>query len=198
MPTRCWYCRRACRSCRPSSSRRRCTGTLSDAHDARYEPPADARLGIAHPLLLPVELREAFGRQFGDYEILQPFEQLARETFTLRPDEAAGARIQRVEGREIATGAAIGLIDRGWLRGSADDGGVISTLVLPVDPTGLRAVLHLHPGMPVMQLSATPRQTLGEVTLQDSESRDVGFGRIDPVMCSELLRDLCRLAPFEP
>lgn len=173
-------------------------GTLADARDARCEPPPDARLGIAHPLLLPAELREAFGQLFGDYEILQPFPQLARETFVLTSDEAQGMRIGRVDGREVATGAAIGMLERGWSRGPTGDGGMISTLVKPIGATGLQAVLCLDPGMPVMQLSAMPHQTLGPVLLQDAEARGVAFGRIDPVSRSELLRDLHRLAPFAP
>jgi hypothetical protein len=173
-------------------------GTLADVRDERYEPPPQARFGIAHPLRLPLELREAFGQQFGDYEILQPFPQLGRETFGLKPGEAAGSRLSRVDGRDIATGAAIGLLDRDWLRGPAFDGGMITTLVKPIGPAGLQAVLRIEPGMPVWRLSAEPRQTLGPVLLEDADSRAAPFGAIDPVACSELLRDLYRLAPFEP
>lgn len=173
-------------------------GTLADAHDERYDPPAQAQFSISHPLLLPPPLRETFGRQFADYEILQPFAQLMRETFVLTPHEAGCACVSRVQGREIATGAAIALLDRGWRRGLAEDGGMIGTLIKPMGPAGQQAVLQLSPGMPVMQLSAEPRQTLGAVLLLDAEGRTATWGSASAVLCSELLRDLHRLAPFDP
>jgi hypothetical protein len=173
-------------------------GTLADARDERYDPPVHAQIGLSHPLLLPALLREAFGRQFADYEILQPFAQLTRETFACTPQEAGCARILRVEGSEIATGAAIALLDRGWRRGPAEEGGMIGTLLKPMGPAGQQAVLQLNPGMPVMQLSAEPRQTLGAVWLQDAQGHAATWGGADAVPCSELLRDLHRLAPFTP
>jgi hypothetical protein len=173
-------------------------GTLADAQDHHFDPPAQAQFGIAHPLLLPAALRDAFAHQFADYEILQPFAQLNREVFMLRPEEAQATRINRVEGRDIATGAAIGLLDHGWLRGSAADGGMVFTLLKPMGPGGSHAVLCCDPGMPVTQLSAVPRQTLGIVHLQNATGEPLAFGSIDPVLCSELLRDLHRLTPFTP
>lgn len=172
-------------------------GTLADARDERYDPPAQAQFGIAHPLLLPAPLRQAFGQQFADYEILQPFAQLMRETFEFTPQEASSARVVRVVGREVATGAAIALLDRGWRRGLTGDGGMVDTLVKPIGPAGLQAVLRISPGMPVMQLSAEPRQTLGDVLLLDAEGRTAALKGVDAVLCSELLRDLHRLTPFD-
>lgn len=170
-------------------------GTLADAHDARFEPPADARLGLVHPIELPADQLQAFRRQFADYEILQPFAQLTRETFALTPAEAAGTTLRRVQGQDVATGAVLGLLDRGWLRGPTEDGGTVCSICRPVGSAGLRASLGLYPGMPVMQLSAHPRQQLRDVQLLDADARALPFTALDPVTCSELLRDLARLAP---
>lgn len=170
-------------------------GTLADARDEAWTPPADARLGIAHPIELPAELMRAFGDRFADYRILQPFPQLARETFALTPEEAAGTRLLRVQGQDVATGALIGLIDRAWQRGPTGDGGGIDTLVRPFGTTGLQAALFMDPGMHVTQLSFSPRQILGQVQLRDAESREQPFSVLDAVAVSELLRDLYRLAP---
>jgi hypothetical protein len=170
-------------------------GTLADAQDVHYLPPADVRLGIAHPVELSADLHLAFSDQFADYEILQPFPQLARETFALTAEEARGTKLLRVDGQDVATGAVIGLLDRGWLRGPTGDGGGIYTVLRPCGSTGLNASLGLDPGMHVMQLSSEPRQTLRTVQLLDAESRELPLFALDPISCSELLRDLYRLAP---
>ncbi|MEY4564539.1 MAG: hypothetical protein RLZZ618_3816 [Pseudomonadota bacterium] len=172
-------------------------GTLADAHDKLFEPPPASQFAIVHPLRLPEAHRDAFLLQFADYEILQPFPQLNRETFALEPDEAQGSLIERVNGRDVATGAIIGLLDSGWLRGGDTDGGMVSRLDKPMDSAGLKAVLELDPGMPIMRLSEYPRQTLGRVFLQDAQGQTGSFSAVDPILCSELLRDLNRLAPFK-
>ena len=171
-------------------------GTLADERDHAYEPPPDARFAIAHPLRLSAGTLAAFGTQFADYEILQPFPQLAREVFALEPGEAEATRLSRVEGRDVATGAVIGMLDQGWLRGPTGDGGVIGTIDRPIGDAGITASLWLDPGMHVTQLSAYPRQVLGELVLHDAAGQAVPFGRLDFLACSELLRDLHRLAPY--
>jgi len=171
-------------------------GTLADARDDAIEPPADARFAIAHPVRTGADTLAAFGAQFADYEILQPFPQLAREVFALEPGEAEATRLSRVHGRDVATGAVIGMLDQGWLRGDTGDGGMIGTIDRPIGSDGVTASLWLDPGMFVGQLSSTPRQTLGELVLHDAAGHPVPFGRIDPLACSELLRDILRLAPY--
>ena len=170
-------------------------GTLADERDDTSTPSADARFAIAHPVRLAADTLAAFGAQFADYEILQPFPQLAREVFALAPGEAEATSLSRVEGRNVATGAVIGMLDHGWLRGDTGDGGVIGTIARPV-ADGITASLWLDPGMFVGQLSSEPRQTLGELVLHDAAGQPRPFGRLGPLLCSELLRDITRLAPY--
>jgi hypothetical protein len=171
-------------------------GTLTDAGDRVYRPPPGARVGIAHPLALPQAQATAFRLQFADYELIQPVAQLVREVFALTEAERAGARIERFVGQDCATGAVIGLLERGWRRGPPGDGGHISWFLRSLRADGTQAALHFEPGMPVMRLSEFPRQTLGRVDLHDPENRPLAFGHLDPIVCSELLRDLHRLTPL--
>lgn len=171
-------------------------GTLADANDDRHEPPAGAFFAIAHPIGVDAPLLAAFGRQFADYEILQPFPQLDREVYALEPGEAESLELGRVAGRDVATGAVIGLLDQGWLRGPAEDGGMINRIERPIGDQGVSASLFLSPGMFVGRLSSEPRQELGEVILTDAANARLPFGSLDPLTCSELLRDLLRLAPY--
>lgn len=177
-------------------------GTLADAQDRAWQPLEGMQLGIAHPLTLPPTLVDAFRLQFADYEVLQPFPQLAREVYRLTPAEATQCSLDRFDGQDLATGAVIGLLDRGWLRGRPQDGGAILWIDRPLG-AGLVARLQLAPGMFVGQLSGVPRQKLGRLaavdTLDKSEAfhpdQPTRFGRADPIAISETLRDLHRLTP---
>ncbi len=168
-------------------------GTLADAQDRAYVPPADAHFGIVHPLLWPPAIKHAFGIVFADYEVLQPFAQLDREVYALSAEDAARTSLDHFEGRDAATGAVIGLLDRGWSRGSSEDGGMICTVERPLG-AGLMACLQLDPGMFVGALSGEPRQQLGRLVAA-VENKPVAFASADPVLLSETLRDIHRLSP---
>jgi hypothetical protein len=172
--------------------------TFSGAQDSTCLPPPDAQFGIAHPLALPQALADAFRQQFADYELLQPFAQLTREVFAPSLEEAAQASLGRFNGRGVATGAVIGLLERGWVRGPTAGGGMIYSFERPLEASGARASLRFEPGMYVARLSMEPRQTLQTVSLADAAGQPVTFSNVDPIQCSELLRDLHRLAPHQP
>jgi Domain of unknown function (DUF4132) len=170
-------------------------GTLANAQDDAYAPQANAHMGIAHPLALSSAALGDFKARFADYELMQPFPQLLREVHTLESSDAAATALKVFEGHDVATGAVIGLLDRGWLRGPAEDGGMINRIERPMGNGAITAVLSLIPGMFVGQLSGEPRQTMGVLALIGAENKPVQFIDADPIACSELLRDLYRLAP---
>ncbi|WP_067547598.1 DUF4132 domain-containing protein [Nocardia crassostreae] len=173
-------------------------GSLADAHDASVTLPDDARLGIAHPLHLPGML-PAWGEVFADYEILQPFPQLARETYRLTEEESGAVRLARFMGIKVPVGNAMGLMSRGWEREAPGDngdsrcvfralGGDVS-IVVDVDP-GFSA------GMPPDERG--DHQELDRVWLKGGGpdqhwwpgAQSAPFGVLDPVTASEVLRDL--------
>ncbi|MFV2208565.1 DUF4132 domain-containing protein, partial [Escherichia coli] len=61
-------------------------GEFCNELDEPIDLPADALIGIAHPLELTAEMRSEFAQLFADYEILPPFRQLSRRTVLLTPD----------------------------------------------------------------------------------------------------------------
>ncbi|MDF2693625.1 MAG: Molybdate metabolism regulator, partial [Labilithrix sp.] len=70
--------------------------SFAEVDDAPFELPADATsIGVAHPVRWTNEARARWRTLFGDYEILQPFDQLAREPAVLSGDELAGESIRR-------------------------------------------------------------------------------------------------------
>lgn len=51
-------------------------GEFCNAQDESIDLPADALIGIAHPLEMAAEMRSEFAQLFADYEIMPPFRQL--------------------------------------------------------------------------------------------------------------------------
>jgi predicted DNA-binding WGR domain protein len=173
--------------------------TFADGHDSQFELPADARVGLVHVIEMPAPMQAAFGQIFADYEILQPFKQLGRETYALTPQERAVAKIDRFAAKTIATGSVMGLINRGWERGDAQDAGWVGWFTKRVGD-GLEVQLELDPGTVVGDVSYEPKQRIPNLVLRKTGSwNDEGlrtFDALHPIVASELLRDAELLAPF--
>jgi hypothetical protein len=88
-------------------------GTYTDVEENTIEPAPDSRIRLAHPLLLG-ETARVWAEILADYEILQPFDQLARPVHT--PDEAElrAGRLTRFEGAKASAGALFGLTRKDW------------------------------------------------------------------------------------
>jgi hypothetical protein len=157
-------------------------------------------VGIAHVLEVPKPLQDAFGQVFADYEILHPFKQLGREVYTLTDAEKKGCKITRYANRVVATGSVMGLVNRGWERGQAQDGGWVGWFSKPAGDK-LQVDLELEPGTTVGDISYEPKQTLPSITLRTVGTWDqnglVEFGHLHPIVASEVLRDVEFLAPFK-
>jgi hypothetical protein len=174
--------------------------TLADEQDSLFELADDATVGIAHVLEMPASLQAAFGQVFADYEILQPFRQLGRETYALPATELRETALTRFKDKVVATGAVMGLINRGWERGAAEDGGWVGYFSKPIDNEHV-VQLALEPGMVVGDVSYEPKQKLPTLTLRKAGTWDtqgvVPFATMDPVVLSEVLRDVELMAPFK-
>src|SRR5262249_43782274 len=125
---------------------------------------------------------------------LQPFKQLGREAHAIAPAEKDAKKLERFVGVKVPTGKVLGLEARGWRRGAAQDAGLIWWFEKAL-PDGSQAQLALDPGIIVGMVTENPEQTLGEVTIERGGSwwegsGDLVFGRLDPIVFSELVRDL--------
>jgi hypothetical protein len=172
--------------------------TLADAADEQLALPEAAQIGILHVLELDAPTKAQLGQLFGDYEILQPFKQLQRETYALTPQERQQSTVKRFENRDVATGAVIGLDPKGWERGGAEDGGMVREYARDA-PGGLRITLRFSPGIFVAGGMMEPRQSLEWLTLARRSAEGaveaVSFDALDPVSASEMLRDIDLLNP---
>ncbi|MDI1442980.1 DUF4132 domain-containing protein [Polyangium sp. 6x1] len=165
--------------------------SLADADDAAFDLPDGAYVGIVHPLALPDATRAAFGQVLGDYNIVQPFPQIGRDTYAPTSAEATESGIKRRAGQFVPVGKLLGLVERGWRKGEPQDAGWIWDMGKRL-PGGVEATLGLRTGISADMEMTEPKQELGEVYV--SKNRD-GFklGELSPVVFSELVRDLVQL-----
>jgi predicted DNA-binding WGR domain protein len=171
-------------------------GSYTTAEDDPFELPegANIRIGVPHALELPAADAAAFGQVFADYELLQPFAQIGRDVYTLTDDELKSLKLERWKDAKVPTGRVLGLANKGWRRGQAQDGGCIWYFSKPL---GTQRVieLSLDPGIIVGMVDEYPEQTLGQVQvgkpsgwgdMRDAETLDL----LDPISASELIRDM--------
>ncbi|HYC90672.1 MAG TPA: DUF4132 domain-containing protein [Thermoanaerobaculia bacterium] len=168
--------------------------TYADAHDDAYELPEGARVGVVHPYELADDVAQAWGQLFGDYEILQPWEQLGREVYGIEDDERGAKILTRWDGIDLPTTSVLRLNQRGWRRGPAGDGGYATCYCKPL-PSGHEVRLELEPGIDAGAVLQEEEQTLGEVMITSAgdswqPAPVMAFGELDPILFSEIVRDL--------
>ncbi|WNG36785.1 DUF4132 domain-containing protein [Archangium violaceum] len=172
--------------------------TFADLNEDTWTLPDDASVGIPHALELDAQTAGAWGQIFADYQLLQPFAQLGRPTYAPTEEERTGLELARVKGLKVPTGKVLGLETRGWRRGPPQDAGVVGWMEKHLGPDRV-VELDLDPGLYTGMLSESPEQTLGTATVRKpntwgKEGR-YPLGTLDPILFSELVRDLEGLRP---
>ncbi|ROZ74310.1 DUF4132 domain-containing protein [Ramlibacter sp. WS9] len=173
--------------------------TLADCADREFALPDDVLVGVPHVLEIPRHDLAPISQLFADYEIAQPFRQLARETYALTPDELQKSVLTRWHDKDVACGSLLGLAQWTWQRGYAGDGGMISHYTKRANG-GLVLSVSFSPGIYVAGGVPDYRQTLFDVYISREGGEGVQpssatFADLDPVHASELVRDLELLAP---
>ncbi|MFI5910168.1 DUF4132 domain-containing protein [Dactylosporangium sp. NPDC051541] len=165
--------------------------TFADVTDAPCTLPADAVLGVAHPVDLDVP---AWTELFADYDILQPFPQLRRKVHTLHPDESAAVRLTRFDDRRALTVKLLALDWRGWRR-SGLEGAHQASMERDL-PGGRLLVVNLDPGITLGLPNEHPDQHLADIWICPPDTnpwttdRPLPFSSLDAASTSELLADL--------
>ncbi len=174
-------------------------GSYTNAHDEDFDLPSDRqyKVGLPHALELPLEIAGEFAQLFADYELLQPFAQLGRDTYRLDEGEKLSDKLLRWSKVTVPTGKVLGLVNIGWRRGPAQDGGCIWTFEKPLGNNQV-IELTLEPGIIVGMIDEYPEQTLGEITLGEPQrwgynQNLVKLGELDEIAASELIRDMERM-----
>ncbi|GAA1969258.1 hypothetical protein GCM10009838_29960 [Catenulispora subtropica] len=173
--------------------------SYADVGDDPCTLPADAAIGVAHPVDLAGDLPR-WSELFADYEILQPFQQLGRSVFVLTEQEAADRSLRRFDGLKTPAGKVLGLERRGWYRSDPADAGWQGHMLRDL-AGGLTVVVDLDPGFGAGWAGQADDQQFQEVWIGQTQHGYTGYWRhhreagspfsvLDPVTASEVLRDL--------
>lgn len=167
--------------------------TYADVNDDPFTPAPDARIDIAHPILLDDDV-DTWAELLSDYEILQPFEQLGRPVYRLTEDERAAHRLARVEGLVLSYGKAKGHSQGRWDANGDAAGGWLARR----DPAGRYVVAGLSPGLHHYMYGEGDDQKISSLWAgpapAHAPTNSVPLGEVDPVTMSEAVRDLVRSA----
>lgn len=166
--------------------------TLADAEDHAFTLDDEAVVGLPHPLELPAATLGTLQKLFTDYEVLQPFRQLARETYVLGDEEAAADRLTRWAGQVFNAASVMGLQTRGWQPSGADSGGWLSELQRTLGE--FTVSFRMEPGTQIGNPTLEPRQRIPAVHLRASGATEPSFAKLGVVGASEVMRDIELLA----
>ncbi|HEX2143504.1 MAG TPA: DUF4132 domain-containing protein [Glycomyces sp.] len=161
--------------------------TLADLEDEPMVLPDEAVVRLAHPATLGNEV-EQWAAVLADYEILQPFDQLARPVLALTEEERLSGRLSRFEGQAVDGGTLMGLLKRGWQYGDPDPRGIRRSVYFEF-PEGGFIAMETEPSF---YLSYRPDDnlTLDHVELAPPNPDHA----IDTVRLSEALAAIARIA----
>ncbi|OLT16066.1 hypothetical protein BJF79_18600 [Actinomadura sp. CNU-125] len=166
-------------------------GTFADVHDDAFVLPDDARVTLPHPIRLDLA---PWTEVFADYEILQPFEQLARPVHTLTDAERTATELTRFSGKAVHFGRITGMTSRGWELGDKEDGG-FRRQVMHMTGDGRHVMVFFSPGIRVYSPEELPDQEIRDVFVLPGRysGKPIPLGDLDPAVASELINDLTRL-----
>lgn len=153
-------------------------GEFCNAQDEPIDLPADALIGIAHPLEMTVEMRSEFAQLFADYEIMPPFRQLARCTVLLTPDESTSNSLTRWEGKSATVGQLMGMRYKGWESGYED--------AFVYDLGEYRLVLKFSPGFNHYNVDSKALMSFRSLRVY-RDNKSVTFAELDVFDLSEAL-----------
>lgn len=171
-------------------------GGFADIHDTVFTLADTAIVGIAHPLHLADTVR-TWGEIFADYEILQPFPQLARDIHSLTDEERSTSTLGRCHNLTVPTANVIRLNRFGWELIEPDEVDYEEFRYCYRRLGGQRsAVLDLYPG--IKGTTADPEQQRITAHIVNTGQEDTGgrwhmpctFDDLDAIAASELLREL--------
>lgn len=157
--------------------------SFADENDDATSLASGAIIGLPHRLELDEKTVAAWGKVLGDYEIVQPFDQLGRPTFAATDTELVESGLERK--MTVKTSRIRGLEDRGWRKGSVEDAGWVWNIWKPLTG-GVRASISLAGGLCMGWAEGTPSEQ--EVTGPYLEDKAT-FGQLSKVAFSELVLD---------
>lgn len=187
--------------------RRYPNGLLANADGELIELNNDDKaIGMMHPLELEAEELDRWKEHLGRFKIKPPFPQLDRPTVVLEANHSNRKEISFTKGKTVSYGTFRSRMERlGWIRGSVIDAGGISSYYKDFPGAGVEIFLYLEECWVGMDPMDTVRLECalfakGETIKRGSyeydepnnqdDPRVLSFGKIPPVVYSEVISDL--------
>ncbi|HEY2366231.1 MAG TPA: DUF4132 domain-containing protein, partial [Polyangiaceae bacterium] len=166
--------------------------TFVSADDDDVKLSKTATIGLMHRMEMDDKTLGAWGDHLGRYEMLQPFDQIGRELYTIDAKEKKSDSLERTKGLNVKTGKVLGLETRGWRKGPAQDAGWVYEMNKHV--ADFELTLPLGGGLCMGWSEGTPSdQELGAVSIAKHGGGKATFDMLPPVIFSEIVRELLRL-----
>jgi hypothetical protein len=160
--------------------------TLADIEDDLFDLPEHARIGLPHPLEMTTERRQRWGDVFLDYELIAPFEQLGRPTFTPSNEEVTPAdRFAGLEGSPRQ--ARTHLKYHGYSREASYGVATWHSRTLP--HRRIRVCIELSPGLDIGSYEGDGPQRIRAIDFKALDGKVLDLDMVDPVAFSEGLLD---------
>ncbi|MEI8258157.1 MAG: DUF4132 domain-containing protein, partial [Deltaproteobacteria bacterium] len=170
-------------------------GSLADKTDHAFSLDGEDMVRLAHPARTPA-VSTVWAKVFGDYEFIQPFEQIARVVHALDAGERAATSLARAAGTKVAPKKMLGVLEsRGWVRDSAGYVTAFTREVRRRDGARLTARLSVTPEIEIADLRRAGNVETGALTVESpGEGTAVALGELDVVSSSELWADVLALS----
>ncbi len=176
--------------------------TYADSEDKALALTEVAQVSIIHRLNLTSELQSSWGEILSDYEIIQPFPQLTRDTYLLTEAEQNRTEIVRFASFPIPGITLVRMMEKqGWLKGDLHDHGDYRVHVKYFPHADLTAIVGDYQHQFVTQGIDDEDDEMDGCIFMKGQPEDtyeyrnfspdcIPLCEIDPVILSEVIRDL--------
>ena len=166
---------------------------LSDENDDVCSLDGGEHIRLGHPADMVAEEREAWSTVFADYEIMQPFAQLARPAFSLSDAERMSTSLAAFSHEATELGPLHGRFNRAdWVKGAVNDVVLIRTFHKEF-AGDVWATAHLEPGFHPAGFDDGP-QTVTHVSFRVPGSRTAALREVPAAALSEVIYDMNQVA----
>lgn len=148
-------------------------------------------ISIIHPLLLKEEQLATWIEIFTDYDVIQPFEQLGRQHFTLHDDELANNKISRFADQSYDATDLLSLINFGWQPTHNIDRVFEANIVLGFNKKiiGFDIEITLASEFNQDEPEESDPQHIESIEIRKNYD-PIDIQKVHPIIISELLRDI--------
>lgn len=146
------------------------------------------QVSLVHAMDWPEEKRGQWGEYFADFELLQPFEQLGRQTYDVADYKVKKNKVVDLGMKMSAPRWVFGIEKRGWSRYDIIDGGGFYAHERP-GPDGVSAIVSFEGAVAISYIEEKESVELSDIVFC-KEGKELAPKKVDARFVSEVLRDV--------